>query len=143
AVSIHAVFAASSLGGSAAHASGACAVRRTSSHFRGKADLEASMHSSRWYAYSRCTAAPEGSIPLQWRDVLGVEAESPFPAVGEPVLQSCADRAKGDRLPGDLFLIEEGHLEGLFTGLEAEVQQPAEVEEVHLIRPRDRDHAEG
>src|SRR5882762_2216822 len=80
--------------------------------------------------------------PLQRRDVLGVEAESPFPAIGEPVPQGCADRAEGDLLPRNPFLIEEAHLEGLITGLEAEVQQPAEVEEVHLIRPRHRDHTE-
>src|SRR3979490_2217771 len=80
--------------------------------------------------------------PLERRDVLGVEAESPFPAIGEPVPQGCADRAEGDLLPGNLFLIEEVHLEGLITGLEAEVHQPAEIEEVHLIRPRHRDHAE-
>src|ERR1700704_13372 len=80
--------------------------------------------------------------PLERGEVLGVEAESPSPAIGEPVPQGCADRAKGDLLPGNPFLVEQGHLEGLFAGPEAQVQQPAEVEEVHLVRPRHRDHAE-
>src|SRR2546422_8217632 len=80
--------------------------------------------------------------PLERRDVLGVEAESPFPAIGEPVPQGRADRAKGDFLPGNPLFVEEGHLEGLFTGPEAQVQQPAEVEEMHLVRPRHREHAE-
>src|SRR2546426_1264935 len=80
--------------------------------------------------------------PLERRDVLGVEAESPFPAIGEPVPQGCADRAKGDFLPGNPLFVEEGHLEGFFTGPEAQVQQPAEVEEVHLVRPRHREDAE-
>src|SRR5258708_12987714 len=80
--------------------------------------------------------------PLERRDVLGVEAESPFPAIGEPVPQGCADRAEGDLLPRNLFLIEEVHLEGLITGLEAETQHPPEIEQVHLIRPRHRHHAE-
>src|SRR2546426_11515174 len=79
-----------------------------------------------------------GVKPLERREVLGVEAESPLAAIGEPVPQGCADRAKGDLLPGNPCLVEEGHLEGLFTGLEAQVQQPAEVEEMHLVHPRDR-----
>src|SRR5207249_7903565 len=58
--------------------------------------------------------------PLERRDVLGVEAENPFPAIGEPVPQGRADRAKGDLLPGNPFLVEEGHLEGLFTGPRSE-----------------------
>src|SRR3989441_2226474 len=89
----------------------------------------------------RRIVSPEAK-PLERRDVLGVEAESPFPAIGEPVPQGCADRAKCDLPPGNPFLVEEGDLEGLFTGPEAQVQQPAEVEEVHLVRPRHRDHAE-
>src|SRR6266850_5158334 len=89
----------------------------------------------------RCIVSP-ALKPLLRREVLGVEAESPFPAIGEPVPQGCADRAKGDLLPGNPFLIEEGHLEGLFAGPEAQVQQPAEVEQMHLVHPRHRDHAE-
>src|SRR5712691_5382930 len=83
-----------------------------------------------------------GVKPLERREVLGVEAESPFPAIGEPVPQGCAYRAKGDLLPGNPVLVEQGHFEGLFAGPEAQVQQPAEVEEVHLVRPRHREHAE-
>src|SRR2546430_11905543 len=72
--------------------------------------------------------------PLERRDVLGVEAESPFPAIREPVPPGRADRAKRDLRPRNAFLIEERHLDGLFTGPETQLQQQPDVQDLRLVR---------
>src|SRR6266850_5925366 len=86
----------------------------------------------------RAERAASGSA----RQVLGVEAEGPALAVGEPALERQADRAEGDLLPRDRRLLDEGHFQRFLAGLELEVAQPGAVEEVHLVHPRHRDQRE-
>src|SRR5690349_20898933 len=104
ATSNQAVFAASSLGGSAASASGTCITSGTSSHFL-------------------FTVSP----PFQKHilaNILGVEAKRAAAAVGEPVPEGRRHGPERDQLPGDGGLLEKLHFQGLLARLELQVAEP-------------------
>src|SRR3954468_19375050 len=138
AVSIHAVFAPSIFGGSAAKASGTWARNSPGRIlFIGPPPLAATL-----------TKKPKRVRPLfsvfsAGHDVLGVEAEGTPAAVGEPVPQRRGHGAERDLLPGDRRFFVQRDFEGLLARLEVEVEQARAVEEVHLVDVGDRDEREG
>ena len=60
-------------------------------------------------------------------------------AVKEEIAQRARDRAKGERLPGDVGLVVECNLEAFRAGSEVEVEEPRAKHHVDLVDLRQAD----
>src|SRR5256885_2048435 len=125
ATSIHAVFAPSSFGGSAASTSGACSASATHNQSFCKTERRDGMLC--FLPNESITASRKNVVCPCLGEVFGVEGEGAAAAVGEPVLERGRDGAESDLRPGDAGFVEERDLERLLAGLEVEAVEARQV----------------